>query len=40
MADDDGVPATDDRSPALVITEMTDHVLDLAAAWPGSGPTG
>ena len=39
MADDDGVPATDDRSPALV-TEMTDHVLDLAAAWPGSGPTG
>jgi hypothetical protein len=31
MADD--VPATDDRNPALVIADMTDHVLSLAATW-------
>jgi hypothetical protein len=29
----DDAPATDDRHPALVVTEMTDHVLDLAATW-------
>jgi hypothetical protein len=32
MADDDA-PATDERHPAVVITEMTDYVLDLAATW-------
>jgi hypothetical protein len=27
-------PDTDDRHPALVVTTMIDHVLDLAATWP------
>ena len=31
MADD--VPKTDDRAPALVVTEMVDLVLRLAATW-------
>ncbi|MEU9022985.1 hypothetical protein [Actinomadura sp. NPDC048394] len=29
----DEVPTTDDREPALVVTSMIDHVLDLAATW-------
>lgn len=31
MADE--IPITDDREPALVVTTMIDHVLDLAATW-------
>ncbi|MEV4164131.1 hypothetical protein [Nonomuraea dietziae] len=27
------IPITDDRSPALVVTAMVDHVLGLAATW-------
>ncbi|MFC4054826.1 hypothetical protein ACFOY4_34500 [Actinomadura syzygii] len=27
------VPITDDREPALLVTAMVDHVLDLAATW-------
>ncbi|MFC5828635.1 hypothetical protein [Nonomuraea insulae] len=29
----DEIPTTDDREPALVVTSMIDHVLDLAATW-------
>lgn len=29
----DEIPMTDDREPALVVTSMIDHVLDLAATW-------
>ncbi|TYK50436.1 hypothetical protein [Actinomadura decatromicini] len=29
----DEVPITDDREPALLVTSMVDHVLDLAATW-------
>lgn len=29
----DEVPTTDDREPALAVTSMIDHVLDLAATW-------
>jgi hypothetical protein len=29
----DEIPITDDRSPALVVTAMVDHVLGLAATW-------
>ncbi|MFI9848653.1 hypothetical protein ACIHFD_67460 [Nonomuraea sp. NPDC051941] len=27
------IPTTDNREPALVVTSMIDHVLDLAATW-------
>ncbi|MGP3914714.1 hypothetical protein [Nonomuraea sp. 10N515B] len=27
------IPTTDNREPALVVTLMIDHVLDLAATW-------
>jgi hypothetical protein len=30
----DPAPETDDRHPALAVTSMIDHVLDLAATWP------
>ncbi|GAA0391711.1 hypothetical protein Acor_18210 [Acrocarpospora corrugata] len=33
MADD--FPITDDREPARVVVEMTEHVLRLAATWTG-----
>src|ERR1041384_7665548 len=29
----DEYPDTDDRAPALVVTEMIDHVLRLAGTW-------
>lgn len=29
----DETPITDERDPALVVTEMVDHVLALAATW-------
>ncbi|MFC5817329.1 hypothetical protein [Nonomuraea harbinensis] len=29
----DEIPTTDDREPALVVSLMIDHVLDLAATW-------
>ncbi|WP_188192179.1 hypothetical protein [Nonomuraea sp. SYSU D8015] len=29
----DGIPATDEREPALVVTTMIDHVLELATTW-------
>jgi hypothetical protein len=29
------VPSTDARPPATVVSTMVDHVLDLAATWPG-----
>ncbi|NUT33649.1 MAG: hypothetical protein HOV79_11305 [Hamadaea sp.] len=30
----DTAPTTDDRAPSLVVTELVDHVLALAATWP------
>lgn len=29
------VPSTEGRPPATVVTAMIEHVLDLAATWPG-----
>ena len=30
----DPAPAVDDRHPADIVTDMVNHVLDLAATWP------